>query len=436
MGMNLIEKLERQELNIMHSRHKVHNGSISHGLLLESYPTLLSVRENLIANMILKTTEYLENNNCKKHGIGAKECGKYAMGHDIPNGTLLKELCQSQLTNTSSDRQINSYRRLLPSEYHDGIHKFRKSITGGELPNPRHISSALYNSNRFNTKEDSKLTIAVPQWTQFIEQDLARTVQSTMRNGHPIQCCDDHHRVVTPRSLHPFCHPLHIPHNDVFYSSHDATCLNYVRSGIAVNSHCQLGPIEQINQATSLFDLSQLYGVTATEQQQLRKFTKGKMRSVKGKWLPITDKPEKFCSYVNMTRKCSSSGDSRVNSNPYSSALHTVFLRHHNALATELHKLNPDWDDDALFNVARKLNVMLYQRIIYEEWAPIVIGQKKVKEIMKTPEVVSEGKENKQTSNEFATAAIRFYNTMFPENLILRQVPERYEKIMSATKAG
>lgn len=430
MGVNLIEKFERQELNIMQSRFKVHNGSISHGLLLEYYPTHLSVRENLIANMILKGTEYLAN-TCKKHRLNATICGEYASGREVPEGTVLWDLCQVQLQNTTTShgRRINSYRRLLPESYRDGIHKVRKSVAGTELPNPRFITASLHSNPSTSNTKDKFRTIAVAQWSQFIEQDLARTVQSTMRNGHHIQCCDDNYRVVIPRSLHPFCNQINIPANDSFYSSYDVTCLNYVRSAIAVNRQCQFDSAEQINHATNKFDLSQLYGVTQSEKSKVRKFSKGKLQSIHGKLLPITDTPEKFCTFTNGTKHCFASGDPRVNSNPYSSALHTIFLRHHNVIATQLYKLNSDWDDETIFNMAKKLNVILYQRIIYEEWAPVVIGDEKAREIVKSFPEIGQGREqNDQVSNEFATVGIRFYNTMLPENLVLRDLPKKRRK--------
>lgn len=39
MGIDLIEKLQRYESNIAASPVRVQNGSVSHGLLLENYPT-------------------------------------------------------------------------------------------------------------------------------------------------------------------------------------------------------------------------------------------------------------------------------------------------------------------------------------------------------------------------------------------------------------
>lgn len=48
----------------------------------------------------------------------------------------------------------------------------------------------------------------------------------------------------------------------------------------------------------------------------------------------------------------------------------------HNYLAMSLHKNNPHWNDNTLFNEARRILIAMYQIIIYEEYLPIVIGKK------------------------------------------------------------
>ena len=46
------------------------------------------------------------------------------------------------------------------------------------------------------------------------------------------------------------------------------------------------------------------------------------------------------------------SGDARVNQQMMLVALHTVFMREHNRVALELSKINPQWDDERLFQVS------------------------------------------------------------------------------------
>lgn len=48
-------------------------------------------------------------------------------------------------------------------------------------------------------------------------------------------------------------------------------------------------------------------------------------------------------------------GDSRASETPKLAALHTLFVREHNRLATELKRMNPHWSGDKLYNEARKI---------------------------------------------------------------------------------
>lgn len=49
-------------------------------------------------------------------------------------------------------------------------------------------------------------------------------------------------------------------------------------------------------------------------------------------------------------------------------------LREHNRLASTLAHLNPHWDDETLYQEARKILVAEYQHINYYEWLPIFLG--------------------------------------------------------------
>ena len=61
----------------------------------------------------------------------------------------------------------------------------------------------------------------------------------------------------------------------------------------------------------------------------------------------------------------SPAGDSRVNVYPGLGALHTIFMRYHNYVAEELAAGHSDYDDEKLFQEARKIVIAVLQRITY-----------------------------------------------------------------------
>lgn len=110
-------------------------------------------------------------------------------------------------------------------------------------------------------------------------------------------------------------------------------------------------------------------------------------------------------------------GDSRANEQPGLTVYHTVWVREHNRLATELHYLNPHWEDERLYQEARRIQIAEMQHITYNEWLPIVLGPDYMAELDILP--VTYGYNNKYNTsvnpsivNNFATASFRFGHTL------------------------
>ena len=54
-------------------------------------------------------------------------------------------------------------------------------------------------------------------------------------------------------------------------------------------------------------------------------------------------------------------GDSHSHQNPGLLALSVVWLRYHNAMATQLHAQHPSWSDERLFHAARRRIIAILQ---------------------------------------------------------------------------
>ena len=97
----------------------------------------------------------------------------------------------------------------------------------------------------------------------------------------------------------------------------------------------------------------------------------------------------------------------------------TVFLREHNRVAAELARLNPRWDDERLYQEARRIVIAEMQHITYNEWLPIVIGRNMMQEFGLNPLESGFSSDydanlNPAILNEFATAAFRFGHSLIP----------------------
>ncbi|XP_058814711.1 peroxidase [Topomyia yanbarensis] len=402
-GEEVIDKSKRLENTISGSKMKVAKGSISYAQVIDGYPTPSTQKQDYVARTVLKATSYFINSNCKPNRISSQECGQFLSNKLIPQSKLLERCEKIVNAKTYNDE----YRRLLPASYNDGIYQFRKSILGGELPHPRSISSKFHGSTMQDNK-DTHHSVALVQWTQFIEHDLAKTTVQSTHDGIDIECCSTDHNNVVPRYLHPSCKPLYISEDDPYYKSQYVTCLNYVRSALSLGDTCNLGPANQLNQATNRLDLSQLYGNHESETIPLRTNRGGKLKSQSFNSVEyLAESSDKKLCVVNDTLStiCYASGDTRVNVNPYVTLLHTLFLRSHNRLATRLSLINPRWGDERLFEVSRKINIRIYRKIVHE-WVETILGNR--------IQISNLGNIDPRVSNEFATAAIRFYNTMMP----------------------
>lgn len=69
-----------------------------------------------------------------------------------------------------------------------------------------------------------------------------------------------------------------------------------------------------------------------------------------------------------------SAGDGRANENLHLTSMHLIWARHHNNLAKKLAAVNPHWDDETLYQEARKIVGAQMQHITYNEFLPILLG--------------------------------------------------------------
>jgi peroxidase len=177
-----------------------------------------------------------------------------------------------------------------------------------------------------------------------------------------------------------------------------------------------------LNQATNKLDLSQLYGNDADHEEKLRSFHHGMLLTSTDDNSLLMKTFDELCFMANENSTCYQSGDSRVNSNPLVTSLYTIFLRSHNQIAQKLKRMmNPNWNESQLFILTKDINVAIYQKFIYNDWANIVLGKRMALEIQNKNNDDGKKYKSDKVSNEFGAAAVKFYNTMLPGDLMSHQ---------------
>lgn len=101
--------------------------------------------------------------------------------------------------------------------------------------------------------------------------------------------------------------------------------------------------------------------------------------------------------------------------NPLLASLHNIFVRSHNKLVERYRSEQAHWTEEQLFAEARADNIAQYQMIVFEELAPLLLGDAIHQRLQNERLSIVMNDDRLRTSNEFATAAIRFYHWMTPE---------------------
>ncbi|XP_036196424.1 myeloperoxidase [Myotis myotis] len=283
-----------------------------------------------------------------------------------------------------------AFARWLPAEYEDGVslpYGWTPGVKrgGSRVPLARAVSNAIV---RFPTEQltpDQDRSLLFMQWGQLIDHDLDFTPEPAARVAFvsglncEISCVQQ-----------PPCFPLKIPPNDPRIKN-QRDCIPFFRSCPACTSN-NITIRNQINALTSFLDASMVYGSEDELARKLRNTTNqlGLMK-VNDRFtdngralLPFDNLHDDPCLLTNRSARirCFLAGDTRSSEMPELTSMHTLFLREHNRLATELKRLNPRWGGERLYQEARKIVGAMIQIITYRDYLPLVLGPEAMKKYL------------------------------------------------------
>lgn len=289
------------------------------------------------------------------------------------------------------------YRELASQPYYDDIVNAPRTLSVDrvtKLPSARVVSNKLSPTSK--DTPHAQFTVLMMQFGQFVSHDFSEIQvplplqeQSSLsekqyRKGIGFDCCSliSKTTLVPVLKHHPECFPIEVPPDDPYYSKFGVTCLNFLRALPAKPSFCNF-PFsrEQLNAQSSYLDLGQVYGNSDEKVASIRAFKSGLLleavlhKKQNSKTYPPKDKNYSTCTIPPESKfSCFKTGDDRGNMHLWLSALQITFFRYHNKIATSLGQVNPEWDDERIFQETRRLLIAVYQHIIYTEHLPSILG--------------------------------------------------------------
>lgn len=261
-----------------------------------------------------------------------------------------------------------------------------------DLPNPRELSNIVC-AQPGVIPDERGLSDFNWLWGQFITHEIDFTLTQNGRvgeNGTPEQA------------------NIQIAEDDPVMGAPGGSQIRLFRSlYVNVTDANGVEHREHPNSITTWIDGSVIYGSSVETMNWLRTFEGGQMKVSLNPWgdlLPVasddddTAPPMSFAGFSADVRFIA--GDSRANEHIALMALHVLFLREHNRLAEDIAERNPDWSDEDIFQLARKLIAAQIQAITFEEFLPS-LG------IVLDDYEGYDSEINPQVTNAFATVAFR-----------------------------
>jgi peroxidase len=272
---------------------------------------------------------------------------------------------------------------------------------GKDRKNPRSISNVIFAQDKFMPNE-KKLSDYIFMWGQFIDHDLTLVVDNA----------DEKFNITVPRYdawMDPFG-----TGNALIPMSRSMTTPG---TGTSVEN-----PRRFSNAITGYLDGSVVYGSSENEAKWIRTFVDGKLKTSKGNLLPYNtitgeleseiDPEAPFMDMRGSPEKHFVAGERRVNENPLLIAMHTTFVREHNLQCDKIKTRHPDWDDERIYQRARKIIGGIIQNITFYEWFPTLTGKS-------LPEYNGyDASINPQISNIFSAAAFRLGHTLINSTIM------------------
>ncbi|MCA9049461.1 MAG: peroxidase, partial [Planctomycetaceae bacterium] len=275
--------------------------------------------------------------------------------------------------------------RLTSADYADGI----STPAGDDRVSAREVSNNL-SAQTESELNDRGLSDFIWIWGQFVDHDIDLTTGADPAEAFNIEV------------------PAGDTYFDPFGTGEAEISLN--RSVYVEGSESSDGLRQQINTITSFIDGSVVYGSDEDRAAELRTFSGGLLKTSDGDLLPYNTAG--LDNAGGTSDSLFLAGDIRANENVALLSMHTLFVREHNRIATELAQQNRQLSDEQLYQQARSIVRAEIQAVTYNEFLPALLGPDALSEYAGYDPTVNPG-----IANEFSTAAYRFGHSLLSPEL-------------------
>jgi dual oxidase len=291
--------------------------------------------------------------------------------------------------------------RKTPPTYGDGVY----TMNGERRPSPRTLSQAFMKGADGQGSLRNRTALAT-----FFGQVVSAEILMASEHGCPIEM----HRIPIEK-----CDEMYDEQCDgqTFMPFHRAHYDS--RTGQSPNS-----PREQTNRMTGWIDASFVYSTKEAWVNAMRTFKNGTFKMegdpIYGlpprntERIPLQNHPAPHVLRMLPPERMFLLGDPRVNQNPALLAIGILFYRWHNVQATIVQQNHPTWQDEDIFQAARRRVIATLQNIIMYEYLPAFVGGN-VSDYKGYNSFVHPG-----ISHVFQSAAFRFGHTMIPPGIYRR----------------
>ncbi|XP_046679008.1 dual oxidase isoform X1 [Homalodisca vitripennis] len=297
--------------------------------------------------------------------------------------------------------------RKSPPAYSDGVYM----LAGQDRPSPRKLSTLFMKGDDGMGSLKNRTALLA-----FFGQVVSSEIVMASESGCPIEV-----------------HQIEIEKCDEMY---DKECeggksIPFHRAGYdRKTGQSPNSPREQINRVSSWIDGSFIYSTSEAWVNAMRSFKNGTFLSdATGKWpvrntmrVPLFNQPVPHVLRTLSPERLFLLGDPRSNQNPALLSFGILFFRWHNVMAGRVQRDHPDWNDEEVFQRARRIVIANLQNIVMYEYLPAFLGEE-------LPEY--EGYKldtHPGITHTFQSAAFRFGHTMIPPGIYRRDGSCNYRK--------